>query len=153
MIKHRRHKRSGFSLVEVVLAIGIVAFAFIAVMGLIPVGLTVFNRSVNSTVQAQIAQRLFGEAQQVRFEDLSTITDSGRFYDAEGLPVGEGNTPPVGGFIYHAVVNPPTEVFLDNAYVRTVTVDISKNRTVQETRLIAPTEVKRYSFMVANVGT
>ena len=54
----------GFSLVEVTLAIGIVAFAFVALFALLPVGMNTFKQAMDTSVTAQIAQRIAGELQE-----------------------------------------------------------------------------------------
>ena len=46
---HRSRSSDGFSLVEVVLAIGIIAFAFVALFGLLPTGLQTFRGSIDQT--------------------------------------------------------------------------------------------------------
>ncbi len=66
-----KSKPSGFSLVEVALAIGIVAFAFVALMSLLPAGLTTFRRALDVSICSQIAQRIVSEAQQVDFDVLT----------------------------------------------------------------------------------
>lgn len=68
-IRHRSNGK-GFSLVEVTLAIGIVAFAFVALFSLIPVGLTTFRQAMDTSVGAQIAQRVVSDAQQTDFDAL-----------------------------------------------------------------------------------
>lgn len=68
---------NGFSLVEVVLAVGVVAFAFVAILGLIPAGLTQFRQAIDTSVCAQIAQRVIMDAQQ---------TDYDLLIDKTGLP-------------------------------------------------------------------
>jgi uncharacterized protein (TIGR02598 family) len=52
------------------MAIAIVAFAFVALMALIPAGLTTFRRSIDTAVCAQISQRIFNDAQQTDFDTL-----------------------------------------------------------------------------------
>ena len=49
-------ERSGFSLVEVTLAIGIVAFALLAIIGLIPVGLNSSRDAIDATHSSLIGQ-------------------------------------------------------------------------------------------------
>jgi len=61
---------SGFSLVEVVLAVGVVAFAFVAIMGLIPAGMQQFRQAIDTQVGSQIAQRLIEDAEQTDFNTL-----------------------------------------------------------------------------------
>jgi uncharacterized protein (TIGR02598 family) len=64
---------SGFSLVEVVLAVGVIAFAFVAILGLIPAGLQQYRISIDNSVCTQIAQRVIMDCQQA---DFNTLTDS-----------------------------------------------------------------------------
>lgn len=62
--------RRAFSLVEVTIAIGIVAFAFVALVGVLPVGLQTFRRAVDASVGAQITQRIINDIQQTDFSLL-----------------------------------------------------------------------------------
>ena len=48
-MKHAVRQDAAFSLVEVVLALGVAAFALIAVMGMLPVGIKIQQASVNQT--------------------------------------------------------------------------------------------------------
>jgi len=68
-----RRRQSGFSLVEVVLAVGVIAFAFVAIMGLLPAGLQQFRQAVDNSVCTQIAQRVIQDAQ---LTDYSTLVDA-----------------------------------------------------------------------------
>jgi uncharacterized protein (TIGR02598 family) len=56
--------------VEVTLAIGIVAFAFVALFALLPVGLSTFRQAMDTSVTAQIFQRIVSEAQETDFDSL-----------------------------------------------------------------------------------
>lgn len=55
---------------EVVLAVGVVAFAFVAILGLIPAGMTQFRQAIDTSVCAQIGQRVIMDAQQSDFDVL-----------------------------------------------------------------------------------
>jgi len=77
-----RSRTLGFSLVEVALAIGIVAFAFVALLSLLPAGLTTFRRALDTSICSQISQRIVGEAQQVDFDVLT---------DRNNLPASSDN--------------------------------------------------------------
>jgi uncharacterized protein (TIGR02598 family) len=100
-----RH-RKGFSLVEVVLSIGIVAFAFVSVLGMIPTGLSTFRQAMDTSVGSQIAQRVINDALQTDFdvlvdEDSSSVPQSAdytfrapdkdggafRYFDEEGTEI------------------------------------------------------------------
>lgn len=79
-------RSAGFSLVEVLMAIGIVAFAYIAMIGLLPAGMSSFNKAIDNSLGSQIMQRLATEAQQTDFDTLiapATATTL-RYFDAQG---------------------------------------------------------------------
>ena len=69
-----RPRVQAFSLIEVVLAIGIVAFAFVALIGLLPAGLANFRKAMNTSVGSEIGQRVFGDLQQSDFDSLLSET-------------------------------------------------------------------------------
>jgi uncharacterized protein (TIGR02598 family) len=56
--------------VEVVLAIGVVAFAFIAIFGMLPTGMGISRQAMDASVGSQIAQRVINDAQQTDFSEL-----------------------------------------------------------------------------------
>lgn len=80
--RHARYFIRGFSLVEVVIALGIVCVAFIPLMGLLATGLNVFQGSMDQTVASQIVQRLGNEAQGSDFDAVSTPSGF-RYFNAE----------------------------------------------------------------------
>jgi type II secretory pathway pseudopilin PulG len=51
--------RRGFSLVEVVIALGVIAFAVLAIVGIVPIGMQTGKSAQNDTRAAQIAQDIF----------------------------------------------------------------------------------------------
>jgi type II secretory pathway pseudopilin PulG len=67
-----RDRPSAFSLVEVVLALGVVSFAIVAILGLIPLGLQTSHSSQDETRAAQMAQSIFGSlaAQGIKLDAL-----------------------------------------------------------------------------------
>jgi uncharacterized protein (TIGR02598 family) len=68
-----KSKTAAFSLVEIALAIGIIAFAFVALMSLLPAGLTTFRRALDVSICTQIAQRIVSEAQESDFDVLTDV--------------------------------------------------------------------------------
>jgi hypothetical protein len=62
-------------LVEVALAIAVIAFAFVALLSLLPAGLTTFRRALDLSICTQIAQRIVADAQGADF-DLVVDRDS-----------------------------------------------------------------------------
>ncbi len=69
-------KPAGFSLVEVVLAIGVVAFAFVALFGLLPTGLSIFRKATDTSVGAQIFQKIVDDARQTDYLGLVDDVDT-----------------------------------------------------------------------------
>jgi uncharacterized protein (TIGR02598 family) len=67
-------QQQGFSLVEITIAIGVVAFAFVSLMALLPTGLNVFRQAMDTTVTAQIAQRITTELQETDYHTLLSAT-------------------------------------------------------------------------------
>jgi len=53
------NRAHGFSLVEVVLAIGVIAFAIVAILGVFPLGLNAGHSAQDETRAPQIAQEIF----------------------------------------------------------------------------------------------
>lgn len=77
--------RHAFSLVEVVLAIGVVSFGLLAVLGLMPVGLTTMRQAMDNSIETQIAKQIGGEALLTPFSTLVTnFAGKTFYYDEQG---------------------------------------------------------------------
>lgn len=72
--------QTAFSLVEVCLALGIVSFALLSVVGLMPVGLSAMRQAMDQTTEAQIARVISGEAALVPFDKLDQYATDGPYY-------------------------------------------------------------------------
>jgi uncharacterized protein (TIGR02598 family) len=59
-----RKQVAAFSLVETTLAIGVVAFALVAMLGLMPVGLTSFRQAMDASTSSRIIQRVSADLRQ-----------------------------------------------------------------------------------------
>jgi uncharacterized protein (TIGR02598 family) len=98
-----RPGRRAFSLIEICIALGIVAFAFVALLGLLPVGLGNFSQAMNTQTSTEIYQRLAAELQETEFDNLIKIANTQkasdntyfymkyRYFDAEGQEVKVAN--------------------------------------------------------------
>jgi uncharacterized protein (TIGR02598 family) len=82
------HSRVGFSLVEVTMAIGIIAFAFVALFGLLPSGLTTFRAAVDTTNDSSIMQDMNSMVQVTEWKKVDGLAQSKGgdiyYYDEEG---------------------------------------------------------------------
>lgn len=82
---------SAFTLIETVLAIGIVSFAFVALMGLLPCGLQVFRKAMDTTLEGQMVQHLVGQLSQTPYDDLTQLQGQDFWFDEAGGPVTESS--------------------------------------------------------------
>ena len=73
-----------FSLIEVALALGIVAFAFTALMGMLPIGLGLFRSATDTSVATRIVQNVAGDLQQADFDTFATADGRTFYYDEQG---------------------------------------------------------------------
>ncbi|NJK90512.1 MAG: Verru_Chthon cassette protein B [Blastochloris sp.] len=78
-----RQQRRGFSLIEVTMSLGIISIGMMALVAMLPLGLKAFKSSVDMTLQAQIAQSILNQAQQIKFSNLGDL-DGTFYFDAEG---------------------------------------------------------------------
>lgn|GEM_PF-1865658 len=83
-------RAGGFSLVEVVLAIGIVSFALLVVLGTIPAGLSTMADAGQGNTKAEIIRTVVSELKSTPYDRLEDFLASGRFpihLDIEGKEV------------------------------------------------------------------
>jgi len=71
-----RRSDPGFSLVEVVIALGIVSFAVLAIVGMMPMALKSAQESMRETDATLIAQRIFSELKTGSGGNRSITTDT-----------------------------------------------------------------------------
>lgn len=95
MLRHSP-RNSAFSLVEVTMAIGIVGFCLLTLMGLLPTGLNALNDASRETTDAQIVQQIVSQAMLTPFSQIPKMLkdNSPTWYDEGGLKLTESNTRP-----------------------------------------------------------
>lgn len=74
-------RTAGFSLVEVTLAIGLVTFGLLSVVGLLPGGMSNLRESTEQMVHAQI---LASVSEMLAVSDFDAATNGVEFFDEEG---------------------------------------------------------------------
>jgi len=106
-----RHLRHGaFSLVEVVLAISIMSFACLILIGLMADGLQSVHRAITTTVQAQIMQNIVNSAEIQSYNNGSFTNSMGSapavfYFDDEGTPIyGTPIGSPPAKYLYSATI-------------------------------------------------
>jgi uncharacterized protein (TIGR02598 family) len=87
-----------FSLIEVVLAIGVVAFALLAITALLPNGIMTVRRAENLQATSNIANQLRGQLPLLSFSTNSAgtntvaeLVDTTNYYPIDGLPTTNGD--------------------------------------------------------------
>ncbi|XHR31184.1 MAG: Verru_Chthon cassette protein B [Chthoniobacteraceae bacterium] len=86
-ICRRENGRAAFSLIEVTIAIGVVAVALLSLLGVVPTGLNTLRSAMDSTVEAQIIQKFSGETLLTPFSGLKDkFSETTFYYDQEGQP-------------------------------------------------------------------
>jgi uncharacterized protein (TIGR02598 family) len=85
---------SAFSLVEVVLALGVVSFALLALVGTLPAGVKALQDSMSESARANTTQQIRAELEQVSFGTnaagvnyIDTLSQQTNYYSSEGLPL------------------------------------------------------------------
>jgi uncharacterized protein (TIGR02598 family) len=97
---NKENRISAFSLVEVAMSLGIVAFAFTALMGMLPIGLTLFRNAADTSVTTRIVQKVSGDLQQADFDTIKNAEDEILYFNEQG-----SSLPSADGAIYWARVN------------------------------------------------
>ncbi len=87
----RRRRSAAFTLVESVIAIGIVSFAMLSILGLIPVGLGTFRQAMSLTVEASIVQAVSGQLMRADYTNLASSSSTNMYFDQEGNRVAESD--------------------------------------------------------------
>jgi uncharacterized protein (TIGR02598 family) len=144
----RRRGVVGFSLVEVALAVAIIAVAYTGILALLPNGLNIFRQAMDATVSSQIIQRVLNEAKETDFNALiagSTGTTNETILAINSLDPSKGTVrwfddqanelSSPNDAIYHVItrIMPATALpktgtaTSDNANLATVTVQVANN--------------------------
>lgn len=138
-------RKRGFSLVEVTMALGLVSFAVVTIMGLLPTGLSVLRQAMNQTIEAQIVRTVGAASVIAPFTNLSGKT----YFDDEGLPLTSS-----ANACYTVSVTTTNPVFPGsvNAGVLTNSLTALKIQIVASPNPAAPGKTNFYSLQVANAG-
>lgn len=131
-------RASAFSLVEVVLAIGILSFAMLPMVALMPQGLSRLGESSSRTVRTDIARSVATYVRQVAFTNLPAA-GTNWYYDQEGQFV-DGD-PPAADWLYRVNWKPlacrlpdGSGSGINSAPLRQVELVFTKKYSAEETR-------------------
>lgn len=142
----------GFSLVEVVLALGVCSFAMIAIVGMIPVGLSTFRDALDTTAQSQIVQRVAGD---VLLTDFNSIQDATYYYDDQGTRLENAGAPALAYTVHvtrdallsPAVISPDSTITVMIKMART-----KPGQTFAEVEEQFPRQIYSYPVVVSDTN-
>jgi uncharacterized protein (TIGR02598 family) len=127
-------RRSAFSLIEVTISLGIVAFAMVPIIGLVSTGMTSLRHSMDETVRGEIVRKVSGEASRVSYSKLSgEFQDKTFYFDDEGVQQSSSNVSTI--FVATTTLaSPPSLITSDSGIAQLLTVNVehfldSKNKT------------------------
>jgi uncharacterized protein (TIGR02598 family) len=136
----KRRTRIAFSLVEVVLALGVVTFACVILLGLLSIGLVTVTNSVGNTVRAQIIQAIINGSEVQTYTNTFTTN---LYFDNEGSMVSESSPTMVyGAYVTPVPLNSGTYIYSTNTVVLSVAV----------TNKITPGVTNSFSLVWPNTG-
>ncbi len=105
-------RRRAFSLVEVTLAMALVSFAVITVIGLMPIGLTALHRVIDTTEEAQIVRQIGAQAALTPYSTLNaTFSGQTFYYDQDGVLLTNSPAPVPSASRYRAATTVVTPVY------------------------------------------
>lgn len=153
----RARQSSGFTLAEVMIALGIVASVMIGMLGMIPHAVGSIRESNSLTVMGRIAQEIISDIQMSEWDDIEEDYKGKTFqYDNEGLIFeGRAGQQPT----YEARVELPVqpvslgkklEYSVDNLRKIEVEIEFIPGGTPNKDKDIRRRNTKHYNLIVAN---
>lgn len=153
-----------FSLVEVVLAVGIMALGVVTILGLLPHGLEMSRKTANEMAEVRIVEHIVGELQNADWASFNNGIEQVRYFDDQGLELPDLSTSESKFMLsYVAQVNvPQLDVYLPtnntpqlSAHLRRVTVKLIA-APLADFNFNNPSPgvpVKVYSQLISRMGT
>jgi len=88
LAEHHLGSRSGFSLVEVTIALAIAGLGFTTLLGVLPQGMDMVRRTSELTVGSKVIQKLTGELQSASWSNVNwTGYGTRRYFTDEGVEI------------------------------------------------------------------
>ena len=131
----RLKTQSAFSLIEVTIALGIVAFAMVPIIGLVSTGMKSLRDSMDETVRGEIVRKVSGEALRIPYTRLLEEFQNKTFYfNDEGIQQTSSNASTI-FLATTALAAPPSLITSDTGIARLLSVNVQhfadeNNKTV-----------------------
>jgi len=155
--------KRAFSLVEVAVALSIVAFSCVTMLGLLPAGLNSFHQAMGNMAESQIVQGLTENMSLAAYANVSSTGNANNaqsflnqptYYDAEGIATNAGST----GYIYKATVvasdlnNSPALQSQSSGQAVTLTGNYGSATVIQIVSINQPGLTNYFPVVLANQG-
>jgi uncharacterized protein (TIGR02598 family) len=143
-----KRSRTAFSLIEVVVALAIFAFAFIAIIGVLPIGLSAARSVTNFTLQAQLIKQVVSTLQETPFAEVAVSSGFTTNFTRQGDPATTSS--PAYYTVTSTVVPPGNTAALLPSTPPTSTTNIALIQIIVTT---ADHTTNYYSTVIANLGS
>jgi len=148
---------SGFTLIEVVLAIGVAAFAIVAMIGLMPSAFTSFRSALSGSQGFRIAQQVFHDVQMADFSQLKPVIHA---YDDQGREISAATSAPASCRYYARVTlssttagsNSVTVLGNTSVNLMKVRVDVAENPSGRSSEDVFASTSTNYTTYTTLVG-
>ncbi len=147
-------KRRAFSLVEVTMALGLVSFAVITVIGLMPVGIAALHRAIDTTEEAQIVRQIGAQVLLTPYSQLpANFSGTTFYYDQDGVFLTNSAAPRPADTRYWATTTISTPVYPGSGGVASVSGSLSTvHLALMSGASVNATSTNFYNFQVPNSG-
>lgn len=135
---------AAFTLVEVVLALGVFVFAIMAIVGLVPVSLQTARESIKITRQSAILEHVNSDLQRKGFSSLSSLTTLSWMFDSDGNPLSTSQDESRIFYKVKGIIHPGTMLPGGTA--------VSSSLLTVTLELVSPDGLLNTSLTVANTG-
>ena len=149
----------GFTLAEVMIAMGIVASVMVGLLGMIPLGVRTIREATNLTISGRIAQEVISNVQQANWQDVVSGFNNRVFrFDNEGFFIRAADTTSEQSFKATVTIPPENILFgkvtYDTSTLKKIIVEVEftpagKSVPVKEAGKTNP-NILKYNFYVAN---
>src|SRR6201996_1772802 len=128
-LSKERASKAGFNLVEVVLAMCVIAIAFTSLFGVMPVALQNYRHAMSMTTAANILAKVSNDLQQTSADQILLIigtSPSPRYFDDDGqdVTVTSRQGQALYEVIYRAIPQKTTVFTTDNPALIPITIDL-----------------------------
>ena len=147
-IRPLAHGSAAFSLVETVLALGIMGLAITALLGLLPQGIEMSRQAANTAAETRIVDSIVGQLNAVPYSSLQASNGTELRYDDQGVLVSGTTEDDQSTFVARIVVTPVAS----GLFLPTLGSSAAERGITRVAIQIAQTPLKRFNFDAAAVN-